>query len=135
MTNSKIMMITPTVQSVLANGIIELTTIARRTGQCIQSTSGSVTLNKPGYYKVSGMVTFTVPVAGDVQIVLAKNGVAIPGITSSTTITTATTQIATLPIEGIVRVFCNEQGATISLINTGVEISASNVELDIEYLD
>lgn len=134
MSNSLIMMTTTTANSVLANGIIPLTTIQRRRGQVVESNSNNITLNRPGYYKVNAYVTFTAPAAGDISIQLQKNGVDVTGLTASTTITTATTEVRTLNISGIVRVFCNEGFSTITLVNSGLAITTSNVEMDIEYL-
>ena len=120
---------------VLANGIIPLTTIQRRRCRAIQNGSNSIVLNEPGYYKVTGSVTFTAPEAGTITVELQKNSIAVPGITASTTITTADTEVRTLNISGIVRVFCNEGVATLTLVNTGLAITVQNVALDVEYLD
>ena len=134
MSNSLIMMTTTTANSVLANGIIPLTTIQRRRGQVVESNSNNITLNRPGYYKINASVTFTAPAAGVMSVKLQKNGVDITGLTASTTITTATTEVRTLNISGIVRVFCNEGFSTITLVNNGLAMTTSNVEMDIEYL-
>lgn len=134
MNNSLIMMTTTTSNSVLANGIVPLTTITRRRGQNVNSGTNSVLLNRPGYYKVNASVTFTAPVAGTITIEAQKNGFDLVGMTSSTTITTATTEVRTLNISGIVRVFCNEDLITLTLVNSGLAITTSNVEIDVEYL-
>lgn len=133
--NSLIFMTTTTDASVLANGIIPLTTIQRRRGRVIQNGTNSVLLNAPGYYKVTGSITFTAPAAGVVSVQLQKNNVDIPGITASETITTATTEVRTLNISGIVRVYCNEDIATLTIVNNGVAVTVQNVALDVEYLD
>lgn len=133
--NSLIFMTTTTNASVLADGIIPLTTIQRRRGKLIQNGTNSVLLNAPGYYKVTGSVTFTAPAAGTISMELQKNNIAVPGATASTTITTATTELRTLNINAIVRVYCNEDVATLTLVNTGLAITVENVALDVEYLD
>ena len=133
--NSLIFMTTTTDAAVLANGIIPLTTIQRRRGRSVQNGTNSILLNTPGYYKITGSVTFTAPAAGVVNVQLQKNNVDVPGITSGTTITTATTEVRTLNISGIVRVYCNEDIATLTLVNNGVAITIQNVALDVEYLD
>lgn len=135
MRNDLIYMINTGASSVLENGIVPLPTIARRSGCAIQSTDGqTITLRKPGYYAVKGTITFTAPVAGLVTLILNKNSVAIPGIVTSGTVTTATTEVNTLAIEGIIRVTCGEAPAGITLSNTGVAITTSNVSLDVIYL-
>lgn len=134
MNNSLIMVTTPTATSVLANGIIPLTTIQRRRGQVVTLSNNAISLNRPGYYKVNANVVFTAPVAGDVTVKAQKNGVDIVGMTSSTSITTATTEVDSVSISGIVRVNCCEGFATLTLVNSGVAITTSDVEIDVEYL-
>ncbi len=126
---------TTTDQAVLTNGIIPLTTIQRKYGWAILPTSDGVLLNKPGYYKVNASVTFTAPAAGTISIQLQKNGVNVPGVTASTTITTATTEVRTLNISGIVRVNCGEGISTLNILNAGEEITLNNAAFDVEYLD
>lgn len=135
MCSSLLFMTTPTASTVLTDGVVPLTTIVRRRGCAIENGTNSVVLNRPGYYKVTATVTFTAPAAGNVVLQLQKNGTAIPGITASGTVTTATTEINTLVINGIVRVFCNEGVATLTLVNTGVGITTSNVSLTVDYID
>lgn len=134
MKNGLIYLITTTAQSVLANGSIPLETIARRRGCTCEKNGDGITLTRPGYYKITGSITFTAPAAGTVTVAARKNGTNIPGITASTTITTATTEVRTVNISGIIRVMCGEGEPTISLINSGVAITTSNVSLDVEYL-
>lgn len=134
MKNGLIYLITTTTQSVLANGIIPLETIARRRGCTCEKNGNGINLTRPGYYKITGSITFTAPVAGVVTLEAQKNGVDIPGITASTTVTTATTEVRTLNISGIIRVMCGEGDPTITLVNSGVAITLSNVSVDIEYL-
>ena len=134
MKNGLIYLITTTNESVLLNGIIPLETIARRRGCACQKSGDGVLLTKPGYYKITGSVTFTAPAAGVATIAAKKDGAAIPGVTASTTITTATTENRTLNISGIIRVGCCGGEPTITLVNTGVAVTISNVSLDVEFL-
>ena len=53
----------------------------------------------------------------------------------STTITTADTEVIQVVINGIVRVGCCEGAVSLTLANTGVAITTSNVSIDVEYLD
>lgn len=132
--NTAIFAITPTAASVLSGGIVPLAQPARRISPRLQLGSDSITIATPGYYRVSGTVTLTVPVAGVVSLQLQKNGQNIPGIVSAESVTTATTQVVTIPIGGIIRVMCGET-AVITLVNTGVAIDTSNVALSIERID
>lgn len=132
---STLFMTNTTATSVLAGGTIPLTTIQRRKGCAITSSTPGVQILKPGYYLVEGTVTFTAPAAGNVTITLQKGGVNVPGITSSSTITTATTEVRVIPISGVVRVLCNEGIATLNLVNSGVAITTSNVALTVTSID
>ena len=134
--NSLIYMSTPTSAEILADGTLPLSTIVRRRGMSIQNQSDSIVLGTAGYYKVTASVTFTATAPADVTVVARKNGIDIVGLTGTETITTATTETRTITISGIVRVFYNDGVATITLINASeVAITASNIAIDIEYLD
>ena len=126
--------ITPTPASVIAGATLPLAQTARRISPRLILGSDSVTASVPGYYKVSATVTFTAPAAGIAEIQLHKNGVAVPGITASETITTATTEVRTISLEGIVRVMCGET-AILTLVNAGIAIDTSNIALSIERID
>lgn len=133
--NSLIYLVTPTLSSILADGILPLDTIARRRSNAIQQANNSILLNVPGYYRVSLNVTFTAPAAGDVTVELRQDGVAVPGATATETITTATTEVRTISFEAIVRVPCYGAPSTLTFVNTGVAISSSNIAVNVEYLD
>ena len=133
--NSLIYLVTPTLASILADGIIPLSTIARRRSYAIQQSNDSILLNAPGYYKVSINITFTAPTAGDVTVELRQDGVAVPGATATETITTATTEVRTISFDAIVRVPCCGAPSTLTFVNTGVAISSSNIAVNVEYLD
>ena len=133
--NSLIYLVTPTLASILADGIIPLSTIARRRSYAIQQSNDSILLNAPGYYKVSLNITFTAPEAGDVTVELRQDGVAVPGATATETITTATTEVRTISFDVIVRVPCCGAPSTLTFVNTGVAISSSNIAVNVEYLD
>lgn len=126
---------TNTSNEVVANSIIPLTTIQRKYGCATIPAMNGVILNKPGYYKLNASVTFTAPEAGDVEIVAQKSGVDLVGMSATTTITTASTEVRTLNINGIIRINCNDVLSTINLVNVTSDITVQNVSLDIEYLD
>lgn len=134
--NSLIFKVTTTPATILAGGILPLTTIARRRGRLITSENDSISLNAPGYYKVTVTVTASGSEAGDVVLNVLKNGIEIPGLTASETITTATTELRTLTISGTVRVLCGEGSAVLTLVNAStIGITTSNVSVAVEYLD
>lgn len=126
---------TPTVANVAEGGVLPLTSILRRQPGCITALgSDSVVLSRPGYYKVTATETFTAPAAGTVTLRLLKDGQPVRAMVASTTITTATTEVRSLAISGIVRVGCCNGAATLQLLNDGVAITTSNIALDAEYL-
>lgn len=84
---------------------------------------------------MNASVTFTAPTAGTISLQLQKNGIDVPGITASTTITTASTEVRTLNISGIVRLNCAEGVATLNILNAGEGITLNNAAFDVEYLD
>lgn len=134
MANSLIMMGTTTTSDVLENGVVPLNSILRRRGQVLTSNSDNIFLNRPGYYKINASITFVSSETGIATIVVQKDNVNIPSLTASTSVETATTEVSTLNVNGIVRVTCGEGFASISLVNIGIPITTSNVEIDMEYL-
>ena len=118
--------------TVTAGNVIPCT-VARRTGCAIMEADNMILLRKPGYYIVNATVTLTASEADDVTIVLQKNGVAIPGFTATETFTTATTEVKTFYIQGIVKVLCYEGTPILTLVNAsnGVDIITSNVAITV----
>ena len=135
MNNSLIYLTTPSTANVAADGVLPLTTIVRRRGASIQQSNDSVVLGAPGYYHVSVNATFTAPVAGDVTFELRQDNLPVSGGTATTTITTALTETRSLSFEAIIRVTCCSAPVTLSIVNTGVSITTSNISLAVEYLD
>ena len=117
--------------AVVANGVIPVSTIVRRYGNNINAAGSSVTINEAGYYLVSANVTFTAPVAGVVSIALQDDGSTVPGAVAATTVTTATTEPRSLSLTAIVRVFCGSAPDALTLLNTGVAATYSNVALSV----
>lgn len=69
---------------------------------------------------------------GDVTVTLLQNGIPVPGYTATTTITTATTQVANLALNAPdVRVFCGTTPAIFTLVVSGVGITTSNVAVSV----
>ena len=133
--NSLIYLATPSVSSVAANGVLPLTTIVRRRSSSVQQSNDSIVLGAPGYYRISVTATFTAPAAGTVSLAIRQDGNAVQGATASTTITTATTEVRSLSFDTIVRVPCCGSPVTITVVNTGVAITTSNIAVNVEYLD
>lgn len=106
--------------------------VTRRTGCAIQNGDNSIILTKPGYYSINATVTFAADEAGDVTVELQKNNVAVPGVTSTVTATATATDLYTLNLTGILRVFCYEGDSILTLVNnSSVALTLSNVSLQV----
>lgn len=128
---SAIYMTSTTPATVSAGGTLPIT-VTRRVGTNIISGTNSVILRRPDYYQITATITFTAEDAEDVTIEARKNNVAIPGITSTATVTTVATEVNTLSLTGIVRVFCYEGDAILTLVNNSeTAIDITNVSLSI----
>ena len=133
--NSLIYLVTPSASEIASDGVLPLSTIVRRRSYAIQQSNDSVVLGASGYYHVSVTLTFTAPEAGNVTVELRQDGVPVRGATASATVTTAETEINSLSFDAIVRVPCGCSAVTLSVVNTGVAITTSNIAVAVEYLD
>ena len=126
-----IYMTNTTPSTVLAGGTLPIN-VTRRSGCTVKNGDNSIILLRPGYYKVTGTITFTAATAGDVTVELRKNNILVSGITATETITTANTETCTLALTGVVRVLCYEGDAILTLVNNSdSDITVTNVSLDI----
>lgn len=120
-------------QSVAVNSALNIGTIQRRFGGCaLNAGATSVSICKPGYYAVNAIITFTAPAAGVAAVSLQQNGAQVPGATVADTVTTAVTEQNTVSLTAIVRSNCGND--TLSLVNTGVAITPSNVAVTVVKL-
>lgn len=133
--NSLIYLATPSVSDVASGGVLPLSTIVRRRSGAIQQSNDSIVLGAPGYYHVSVGVTFTAPASGVVSIELRQDNLPVQGATASTSVTTATTEVRSLSLDAVVRVPCGASPVILTVVNSGVAITASNIAIDVEYLD
>ena len=102
-------------------------------------TTNAIAINHPGFYNVEAMVTFSAPVAGDVTIQLAENGVLIPGAIATETITTADTEFrtVTIPFKVLVNRGCVAGIPTtliknISVVAPDLAVTVTNFVLNID---
>ena len=133
---SLIYVATPPPSAVLANGTLPLATIVRRRGRDVNLSGNSIAIMDTGsnYYRVTVTATFTAPVAGTIALALQQNGVAVTGATASTTITTATTEVRSLSFTAIVRTFNGGTIDSLTVINSGLAATFSNIAVDVEKL-
>lgn len=135
-----------TSQTVPALGTINIGSVYRRyckKNQCgvrtFDATATSVSLQQQGIYHITATLVTSAPAAGDVTVQLLINGNTVQGASSTETITTATTEFRTLVIDYYalvddINLLGNNTTAvdTISLQNTGVEATFTNVVLNID---
>ena len=127
-----------TTQTVAANGLLTFTTDRILTGCTATRNGQTFQLNKPGYY----YVTFNADAAatetvGLLTVELQNNGVVVPGAEASSTTTTAG-NVSNYAFSTIVRVLpsCHviDNTARLTVVNTGVDATYSNVNINITKL-
>lgn len=124
--------ITTTTNSVAADQIIPISTIARRYSSRMTLISNAIVISKPGYYKFHADVIASSSTAGDITVVANMNGTPIPSLKATSTV--AQNGTATLPIDGVIRVFPSDIPVSLTLVNDGVAISELNVAVTTEYI-
>lgn len=133
---SNIYVTTTTPSAVVANGTLPLSTIVRRRGNDVNLSGDAITVTDCGsnYYLVAVSATFTAPVAGVVTVALQQNGAVVSGATASATVTTATTEVHTVNFTAVVRTFNNQSLDSLTLVNTGVAATYSNIAFTVTKL-
>jgi hypothetical protein len=127
-----------TSQEVAINGLLTFTTDRILTGCTATRNGQTFQLNKPGYYYVTfnadGAATTAV---GDIVVVLQNNGVAVPGAIATFT-TTVADDATNLAFSTIIRVppscCAVDNTANLTLVNTGVAATFTNVNINITKL-
>ena len=127
-----------TAQEVAVNGLLTFTTDRILTGCTATRNGQTFQLNKPGYYYVTfnadGAATTAV---GDIVVVLQNNGVTVPGAiaTFTTTVADDATNLAFSTIIKVPPSCCAvDNTANLTLVNTGVATTYTNVNINITKL-
>ena len=128
-----IYMTNTTETTVPVNSQIPLQVNKRAGGQrAFMFLNGSVITRVPGYYFVTATVTFTAAEAGDINIVVKNNGVNVPGISATETITTADTEVRTVTLQGMVKNCCGAGPDTLELFNNNnIQITVQNASFTV----
>ena len=127
-----------TSQEVAINGLLTFTTDRILTGCTATRNGQTFQLNKPGYYYVTfnadGAATTAV---GDIVVILQNNGIAVPGAIATFT-TTVADDATNLAFSTIIRVppscCAVDNTANLTLVNTGVAVTYTNVNINITKL-
>lgn len=122
-------------QSVAANAPINLGSAQHRINQCALNGSGSgVNILKSGYYKLVASITFTAPATGVVSVAAQIGGTSIVGATASESVNTADTEVHNITLNKDILIPCGSAPAVLSLENTGIACTVTNVSLSLEKL-
>ena len=134
-----------TIKDLAIDELLDFGTVYRRydkKGQCgcraFEVNGATVTLQQPGIYHLTAVITFTAPAAGDVTFQLYENGFPNPNAIVTTSATTADTEVNTVVMDVYVLVdntnVLNSVSAlkNITISNTGVASTVSNVVVNID---
>ena len=117
-------------QIVTDGGVVNPGIIVRRYGPNCNLNGNAQTIAGEGYYKLTGSISVAPTAAGEVEVALYQDSVAIPGVVGYAT-TTAADQNVTIPLVGTVRLFCG-QAAQITCVLISGAGTVSNYSLRIE---
>lgn len=129
---------TITNQSVAVNDTLNFNVTRILTGCTVKHVDGSAsfTLTKPGYYYVTFNADVLGTAAGNVIAELINGSVAVPGATATTTIAIGETE--SIAFTTIVRVLPScaaiDNTTTLTILNTGVEVTYTNANINITKL-
>ena len=134
-----------TSQEVLTNGIVDLGAVYRRYCKRINGVrtfdfdGNNIVLQQSGMYHITVTAVVSGSEAGNISLSLFENGVIVPGVISSETITTPDTELRTLTLDYFVLVdsTCVLGNSAvvqkaISLVNTGIGATYSNIVVNVE---
>ena len=127
-----------TSQAIVSNGLLNFTTDRILTGCTATRNGQTFQLNKPGYYYVTfNAVAAATTTVGELTVELYNNGVAVPGAEASYTTTTAG-ENANYAFSTIIRVLPScplvNNAANLTVVNTGVDATYTNVNINITKL-
>lgn len=130
-------------QTVAVNGVVALGNNGVSTCGCISHSAGagSVSLQRAGYYRitVNADAANTTATAGNITLQLYSNGTAYAGAEATQT-SESTTDVANLSFTALIRVLpncCaigNNLPTTLTLVNTGIAATISNVAMTVVRL-
>lgn len=113
-------------QSVAVGGTVALGSIVRRFGCGVDLNGSGITIDEPGYYDVDISVTGEPTAAGPMIVTLFNNGVAVTGATATATAAAANDPV-NASFDSVIRVFCNGNTASLTVVLTGTATSVTNV--------
>lgn len=120
-------------QSVTDGDTINLGSVIRRTGSNINLSGNAIAIQGVGYYDVDVSVTAIPTTTGTMTVSLYKDGVLVPGATSSQATSTAGNPVS-INFGGVVREMCCSETSNLTLKVSGVAGTISNLSVIVEKL-
>jgi len=130
MSRSAIYAVNSGTQTVADGGVVSLGSVIRRYGCDCQLSGDAILLEGAGYYDITVNLVASPTAPGDITATLYKDGVAIPGATSTGT-TTAAGDFVTLSIGPMVRQMCCGSSGTMTCVLSGGEATVSNIAVKV----
>ena len=135
MSKSAIYIVNNTPQNVADGGTINLGTIIRRFGQCLNLAGTGIQLLSPGYYDVDASITIEPTTAAEITVTMYKDGVAVPGAIA-TDVSADANDPVNLSISSLVRKFCQcaDGIESLSFQISGAAASVTNIAIVVEKI-
>lgn len=128
MSKSALYVVNNSTQEVVTNGLINPGAVIRRFGPGVSLVGNGVQLNERGYYSLNLSITLAATEAGEVEVTVLKDGVALPGAIATQT-AAAAGDFVNLSIDALIRnIGCCYTGpySTLTFELTGVNSSVTN---------
>lgn len=132
MSQSMIQTVNSNNQSLTANSLIGLGTTINRYGCDCRQNGNGIEITGSNYFEIQTNVIVTPTAAGNVTVVMQRNGVAVPGAIATGSVATEGDSV-TLPIDFIIRRPCcsNADIITFALVEAG---TVNNITTQIKKL-
>lgn len=131
MSRSFIQLVNQSPQNGVVGGIINLGSVLRRFGNNLGLSGNGIEASGEGYYSILGCVTIEPTATGIVTVAVYKNGVQIPGIISSGSVSTAENPV-TLPLLGAIRQGCCDGADNITCVLLAGPGTITNVSFQMD---
>lgn len=118
-------------QNVAEGGIIGLGSVQRRFGCNLRLSGNAIEVSGDGYYGILGSVSVAPTAAGTVTVAIYNNGVQIPGVIASESVTTAENPVA-LPLVGTIRQSNNNGADNLTCVLVEGAGVVQNISLKVE---
>lgn len=132
MSRSLIQTVNPSSQEVAVNGVATLGTVARRYGCNLRMSGNGIEVSGEGYYTVEASIVTTPTAAGNVTYAMYMDGVAVPGATSTGSVTTVGNTTTLSILATVRRGCCCENVSNITFVCTEGANTVNNISVRIE---